>query len=454
MAGVGTTAVYRMAAVLIWGLAIWHSWLSRGLFADGTATLLYMMNFRDWVMLYDSRQTVISVTQTPAALALLVGVTDTHLLARLLSVGLFFLPTIYYHACLVRARKDPALLAAVLLAVAVVFMPTSFFIIGEYNAILPAVLFAVLVLATSSHPTKVDGLLLIVTACLLLRSYETVLAFGLLIAGLIVWRLLLARAINTATFLHIVAAALFIAGAGFSLHSLVGPHVEGHVSDTIQGAALFWTNLQFILPFAALLIVAVGAVANPRLLQSRSLYLAAGTILALLALSPLLWLTDGEMRPLPNAHYHTRMMASALMAAIAFALWLYCLRSAWTPRALAMLADEATGRRLMLFGCAALLAGLPADLQLSELWRESVGRFQAAIAARSGIIPVEETIFARHPWDNFVENWALSTQSLVLRRSTRDGVIVPPQGFHGWQFLDARKPWITDVDRYLWDGGR
>ncbi|HZQ01287.1 MAG TPA: hypothetical protein VFB13_17210 [Reyranella sp.] len=455
MAGVGTTAVYRMAAVLIWGLAVWHSWLARGLFGDGSATLLYMMHIKSYVMLYDSRQTVIAVTQTPAALAIWLGITDTHLLARLLSAGLFGLPTAYYHACLFRARRDPALLAAVLLAIAVVFLPTSFFIIGEYNAILPAVLFVVLVLVTAERPTIVDGLLLIATAAMLLRSYETVLAFGLLLAGLVLWRLRQWRAPGWGARLYFVSALVLVAAAGFSLQSLIGPYRdESQIGDAVAGAALFWTNLQFVLPLVALFIVSAGGLLAPRLLQSRGLYLTAGILLALVALCPLLWLTGGEMRPLPKSHYHSRLVASLVMAAIVVGIWFYALRPAWTPKALALLSQAAPARRLMLFAFAALLAGLPADLQLTELWRQSASLFQATIAARPGLVPVEATPFGRRPWNDFVEDWALSSQSIVMRRSTRDGVILPPRGFAGWQFYDARKPWITDVDMFLWDGGR
>ena len=53
-----------------------------------------------------------------------------------------------------------------------------------------------------------------------------------------------------------------------------------------------------------------------------------------------------------------------------------------------------------------------------------------------------------------IENWALASQSLVMRRAVADGIVVPPLDFNRWQFLDARKPWITNVDRFLWDGGR
>ena len=87
MTGGGTTAVYRVAAVSLWALAIWHSWMSRGLFVDGGPTLVLMMHNHGYALFWDARQTLTAVTQAPAALALKLGVTDSHLLARLLSAG-------------------------------------------------------------------------------------------------------------------------------------------------------------------------------------------------------------------------------------------------------------------------------------------------------------------------------------------------------------------------------
>ena len=453
--GGGTTAAYRVAAVLIWALAIWHSWISRGLFVDGAPTLVFMMHNRGYALFYDARQTLTAITQTPAAIGLMLGITDSHLLARLFSVGFFFVPTAYYHVSLWRARHDPALLGAVLLAIAVVFLPTSFFIMGEYNAILAALLFVAVSMATTDRPTPGLGIAMIATGLMLQRSYETMLVFGPLAAGLVVWRLRRSGRRDIGSLLYGLAAAAFLGTAGFSLQSiLLEPHDAGHMRETLIGITWFWTNLQFVLPLSALMIVAAAGLIVPRSLESLRLYWVPGLLLVLLALSPLLWLGDGSIRPYPKGHYHSRMVASMVMAAIVIAVWLYAVRGAWTPRVLGVLARPDGGRRLMLFGLAALLAALPADIVLSELWRRSVMVFQTTIAARHGLIPVEETAFSRDPYQYLVENWSLASQSLALRRSPRDGIIVPPRGFAYWQFIDGAKPWINDIDHYRWDDGR
>ena len=266
---------------------------------------------------------------------------------------------------------------------------------------------------------------------------------------------LIARALKPGGVLHVAAALLFVVAAALSLHSLLGPHPEGRVDDALSGIWLFGTNVQFILPLGAVTVISIAGLVRPKLLEHRQLYVVAGALLLLLALCPLARLTaDGTGQPLPKSHYHTRMAAGVVLAAIAITVWIYAMRPAWMPNALATLSRAANGWRLLLFAFVGLLAAVPADLQLTELWRRSMSAFQETIAARSGLIPIEETPFGRKPYSDMVENWALVSQSLVMRRATGNGIVVPPKDFKGWQFLDAHKRWITNVDRFLWDDGR
>jgi hypothetical protein len=442
--------VYRGVVVLLWALAIWHCWMARGLFVDGSSILVVMMKNGGYATFYEARRHVMTLTQWPVVAALDLGVTDTQVLARLFSAGLFFLPTAFYHAALFRARRDSVLISAVVCAIAVVFLPTSFFIVGEHNVVCAAVLFAALVLATGTRLTAGDGLLLVATAVLLVRSYETMIGYGPLLAALTVWRLSIGRWRGTASVLYGLAALLFLVSAVVGVRSLSGPHVEGHLAGTAADIVLFWRNLQFILPLSALVIVAVAALIAPDLLTSRHLYLWAGALLVLAALSPLLWLGDEAVRPYAKAHYQSRMVAGLVLAAIVVVVWLHALRPPWTPGALAALARPAAARCFLAFQVAMLLAALPADILLSELWRRSIVELQSTIARRSGPIPVEETAFARDPYLYMIEDWTLSSQSLLLRRKPGDGIVVPPRGFSNWQPFDAKKELPRNAEKYLW----
>ena len=157
-----TTVAYRTTVGLIWGLALWHSWESRGLFVDGSAFLVQIAR-REWFFdFYAPRLYAMVVGQAPIMTAVFLGVTDLHLLARLLSLGLFALPTALYHLALVRVKDDAVLLAAVIAAIAVVFMTTSFFIVGEYNTAYAIAILVAVRLATAERLTVLDGLFLAV----------------------------------------------------------------------------------------------------------------------------------------------------------------------------------------------------------------------------------------------------------------------------------------------------
>jgi hypothetical protein len=311
-------------------------------------------------------------------------------------------------------------------------------------------LFTALVLVTGTRPTIGDGLLLLVPAVLLLRSYETMSCFGPLLAAFTVWRMRGAGGRRIASALYGLAAALFVVSAAFAVQSLLDPHNPAPLRDALQYVGSFWHNLQFILPFGALSILVLVALARPRLLETSRAFWLAAIPLAVLALSPLLWLVDTPARPSPGTHYHTRTMSGLVMAAIIVALWLHAARPSWAPRAIARLADPSIARRWLAWQVAALLAALPADLMLTEVWRDSVAVFQSTIASRSGPIAIEDTVFLRFPYSEMVERWAMPSESIVLRRAASDGMILPPRGFTGWQPFDPMKPLPPNLAKYVW----
>lgn len=448
-----TVALYRTTAALIWALALWHCWTARGLYLDGSSALFGMMKNGGYALFYEERLTLMAVTQAPTAAAIHLGVTDSQILARLLSAGLFFVPTAFYHAALFRARRDPALLAAVVCALAIVFLPTSFFIIGEHNGVHAALLFAALVLATGTRPTIGDGLLLLVPAAFLLRSYETMSCFGPLLAAFTLWRLRFGGWLGLASALYGLIAALFLMSAAFAVHALLDPLNPAPLGDALLNAGSFWQNLQLILPFGALLLLVTAALLAPRLLETNRPFWLAGLPLVLLAASPLLWLTDSGLRPLPRSHYNSRTMAGFVEAALIVALWLYASRPSWAPRAIALLAKPPIAHRWLAWQLAALIAAVPADLLLTEIWRHSIVVVQTTIAGRAGPIAVEDTMLLRLPYSEMVEQWALPSESVVLRRARTDGIILQQRGFTSWQPFDPLKPLPPNLAKYVWGDG-
>src|SRR5271156_379442 len=202
---------YRATLCLIWALALWHSWTCRGLFVDGSAFLVQIVR-REWFFdFYAPRLYAMIAGQIPVMTAVTLGVTDLHLLARLLSFGLFGWPTLFYPFALHRVKDEPILMAIVIAAIAIVFMTTSFFIVGEYNTSYAISMLVAVRLATAKRLTLADSLVLVLVAALAMRTYETMIYLGPLLALMILWKVWAtpARPIVPAL-LHLVAAAFFI----------------------------------------------------------------------------------------------------------------------------------------------------------------------------------------------------------------------------------------------------
>ena len=77
-----------------------------------------------------------------------------------------------------RVKDDPVLLAAVIGAIGLVFMTTSFFIVGEYNTAYAIAILVAVRLVTAERLTVLDGLFLAVHRLLAARTYESMIYLG------------------------------------------------------------------------------------------------------------------------------------------------------------------------------------------------------------------------------------------------------------------------------------
>lgn len=427
---------------LLWGLALWHSWESRGLFVDGFAFLVQIAR-REWFFdFYAPRLYAMVIGQVPIMAALFLGVTDLHLMARLLSLGLFAVPTALYSLALMRVKDDAVLLAAVVAAIALVFMTTSFFIVGEYNTAYALSILAAVRLATARRLELFDSLMLAALAFLSMRTYEVMIYLGPLLAGMIFWAIYRAPARPLLpTALHIAAAGMFIAGMVIAAGSIVQPFSEDHLSNTLTTAANFWQNIQFDMALGAALVVVAWALINPRSLLDARPYRWAGIFLVVLALSPLLAWSDTLIRPLAKSQYVARTAAGLVIATIIAFIWAY--RSSLSTRipALAVLRTPVAARRFVTFALLMMLAGLPCDIYLTKTWISYLEAVRTAVRSQSGVIEFESTSLAKNPHLNLVEAWILPSQSLALRAKRGDGIIAPPHDFDAWQPFPPERPY-------------
>ncbi len=445
-----TTVAYRSTVGLLWILALWHSWECRGLFVDGSAFLVQIAR-REWFFdFYDPRLFAMVLGQIPVIAAVFLGVTDLHFLAQLLSLGLFALPTALYHLALMRVRHDALLLATVMAAIGIVFMTTSFFIVGEYNTAFAIAITVTVRLMTAERRLSIaDGAFLAAAGVLAVRTYEVMLYFGPLLAVMICWCIWRAtERPRIATLLHFFAACLFVGGMIVAANSLINPFSEDHLSRTAATVLDAWQNVQFDLTLLAALVIFVWAIVRPADLATRRPYLVAGFFLVLLVLSPLLVLSDTLVRPHAKSQYTARSIAGLVVATIVIVIWIYKSPLGDRIGMFKELRKPAAARRLLAFGCLMVLAVVPSDAYLTLEWRSYLQTVRTIVRTQPGVIAYESTPLSRPPLAMLVESWILPSQSLALRSKRGDGIIAPPRDFNEWQPFPPTEPYPLGL--FIW----
>jgi hypothetical protein len=443
------TFAYRATICLIWALALWHSWTCRGLFVDGSAFLVQIVR-REWFFeFYAPRLYAMIAGQIPVMTAVTLGVTDLHVLARLLSFGLFGLPTLFYTLALHRVKDEPVLMAIVIAAIAIVFMTTSFFIVGEYNTAYAIAMMVAVRLATAERLTLADSLVLALAAALATRTYEVMIYLGPLLSLMVLWRVWRAPARPIIpTMLHLAAVGCFMFGMFVAINSVIYPHSAEHLEESWHQAFYFWQNMQFDFVLIAALIIVVWALLRPGDLGDARPYRWALILLVILALSPLLALTDTLVRPLAKSQYVARMASGLVIAAMVMVVWAYKAKPRRRLPALAALATPAAGRLLLGFACLMLLAVVPSDLFLTATWSRYLNALVGTVRTHTGVVAFEDTPLSRRPHALLVENWVLTSQSLALRSKFGDAVVAPPKDFTEWVPFPPQEP--PNIGLFFW----
>ena len=380
-------AVARGVAVILWALALHNTLACRGLFWDGSSFLVNLLEHGHFHDFYAARAHVDWVTQAPVLLLARLGVRDTELLAMAQSAALFALPTVFYHLALARVRRDPVLLAAVLAIIAVVFLPTSFFIIGEYNVAFACITAAMAVALTIGESSRRDAALLLAFGLLCLRSYEAMIYLGPLVASAILWST--RRGGDQLTrLLGALAALAFIGAAVVSAVTIVDYWDHPHFMKVRSTSVDFWQNMQFSIPLAGFLICAIAGLRRPAWLKGRGPLVVMGVIALLLALSPWWRLVHGPSILYPPSHYVARQAAGVLLAAFLVGMWLQVARRD-LPQVFAVVRQPEVARRMVLLLGALTVAGAVPDIVLTRLWSGYVERLRVVVDGSKGMVRAE-----------------------------------------------------------------
>ncbi len=416
-----TLAVAGML-VLLWSVAGWAGWSLLGLYSDAAYYLTEILAKGGFDAFDDpQRLFMIAASQVPVVIALKLGVTDLKWLVPIYSFTLLAVPALFYSLALLHARHDENLLGWVVGAIALVFLPSCLFSIGEYNMPYAAVVLAATYLASPRALSAREDAALLLAAIFLLRAYETMVFLGPLLAALAVRRLpletlqgaeawrqrsprvfyfavmafpvvlvvctyqariglpLAAIAMAVAAqarpglpsrrsgIVLLVVAALFLAGAVIAASSqrLTGGASGslGLFSATLRDSIAF-PNPQLLLITAALAVLAMALRLHSRLLAS-----IGAALLVVLALLPLAQLRPWPATPIGSLHYNSRLFAGLLLAA---ALAFLLLRGT----------AAGPGRRWLVAALAGAAALLPSTFFAAAEWREAVMDLQRGIRGR------------------------------------------------------------------------
>ncbi len=427
MRTVSQAAVCRGVILLLWALAIHNTLACRALFWDGASFFVNLLDHGWFHDFYTARAHVDWVTQAPVLLLAKWGVRDTRLLAMTYSAALFVLPTAFYHLALMRVRHDPVLLAAVLAVVAAIYLPTSFFIVGEYNVAFACVTATMAVAVTTDGRSRADAALLLFFGILSLRSYEAMVYLGPLVAAAI----LSSAGRNddmVARLLSVIAALAFIGSAVVSAVTIVDYWDHPHFMKVRSTSVDFWQNMQFAIPLAGFLICAIWGGRRPAWLQGRGPVVVMSVVAVLLAISPWWRAVHPPSILYPPSHYVARQAAGLLLAALLVGMWIQVARRS-PPAVFASVRSGGVARRMVLALAALTFAAAIPDIALTRLWGGYIENLQAVVNERSGLVRAET--LPLHDWPNklFFQDWSYPALSAAVSRQPGRAYVVSDQDY-------------------------
>lgn len=450
MRGPSQGAICHAVAALLWGLAVHNGLASRALFWDGASFLVSLLEHGRFHDFYTARAHVDWLTQMPVLVAVESGVRNIAVLAVVYSITLFALPTAFYHFALLRVRHDPLLLAAVLAVVATVYLPTSFFVVGEYNVAFACVTASVAVAVTGNGRRRGDGALLLAFGFLCLRSYEAMIYLGPLVAAMILWSTRRGDGM-AAKALGLLASLAFLGAAIVSAATIVDYWDHPHFTKVRSTSVDFWQNMQFAIPLSGFLICAIQATRRPAWLQGRGPLYVMGTVVVLLAISP--WWRDLHPPSIlyPPSHYVARQAAGILLAVLLAAMWMEVARREPLTIFAAVRSPEIS-RRLVLTMAALTFAAAVPDVVLTRLWIGYLDRLQAVVNERSGIVRAET--LPLHDWPNklFFQDWSYPALSALVSRTPGQAYVVSDQDYLSNPPFEPACGLLPKLKGYGWHG--
>jgi hypothetical protein len=197
----------------------------RGLYADGSLYFVMVLKAGGFAPIIPCRNFATYVFQLPMVAALKLGVNNIRWLTPFFGVGCFYAWPVAMFLCY---RMAPRQFCLVMLACAIGYLNTAFMAVGEHcvaHAFFWPALFAILFVRPLT-PFAAASLLL--SAIILMRSYESYLFLGPLLAGLLVWRMVRDKERPWRQAVLATAVACFVLAAYFAWEGVTHANVVNY----------------------------------------------------------------------------------------------------------------------------------------------------------------------------------------------------------------------------------
>lgn len=418
-----------------------------GLYADGSQFLHCLLNKAAFCLGDKPRAHANIVTQAPLVAALKLGVVNLNVLMRIHTAGLIVIPLTLWAAALALHRKSPYFWLIVS-SFAAVYLNTGFFAISEYNLTFGIVALGVAILIQQKPVSKTDSIVLLVMGAMLLRAYEAVVLFGVLLSVMSFIRLYLDwcnPGDKWNRLLLAAAAIIFLCGSIASLYFIVIPDDPLRDAGSLLSLSqirFFSFNYQFICTLLMLMLFSTTLL--PLASHGRWLCIGLSVILGIIFLAtPSLWAK-------PYMHYENRVTmfaVAALTLTLPFLVFILDYKAVLLRRKNgggAFLLKLAPGGHLIVLMLTAMLC-VPffAHQRGFFLW---LTEFEQTVNAGSGLIPLEEVLLAENPLNSLYGwSWTYPVISIVIRKNADAIILNNPANYDGWQPFDP----LTHNDSFM-----
>lgn len=398
--------------------------VSLPLLGDGVLFYLCMI-FRTGFCDFDwARAFVAYISQWPLAAALENGLSNRSTAQLLFSAGYILPPIVAWLVALWLHRGT--LLGWMGLALwSATYLASSLFSVGEYN-----LTYALAALAASVvlHPMRhrVSGaLVLMVAACVSIRSYESMALLGpaliFLIAVVMHRDVNAARASRTQWLASAIAVGAYIAAAAIAAGSIIDPRDPSNRGTAAQSLMI---PLPQVATSMVLLALLVWCLRTRRVVRQRILVGMMTTIGATFLVLPVLW-----SRPM-DQYYNRIVVGVMITGAIGITgliIWRYGMQvltarlHTWQVRAVLVMV-------------ASLM--IPYAMQLTTV-QAYFDAYHETLTTRTGVIAMATTPMNAERFDRYRWRWNNPTMSFVLRTDTTQALVMNRPN-DDWQPFDPR----------------